>query len=137
MFSEDFAEPLDSISPQLLNCIEDITSCVEGVGLGTDQLLSPAPVLANEPSRLEYRHVLLHRGHAHVVVSGERRNREVAGGGSHHDVTPRGISQSAEQPIYFLVTELGIYNHLVVDKHFGGIRSSGFEGSLLVDLRSQ
>ena len=46
-----------------------------GVGVAAHELLAAVAVLSDEPGALEHGDVLLHRGEAHRVAAGERRDR--------------------------------------------------------------
>lgn len=62
--------------------------------------------------------MLLDCGERHVVRRREIRDRDFADERSPHDVAPRGVGESTEDPIHLVVADVGtrhMCNHLVVD----------------------
>lgn len=111
---EDLVDALDPTAPERLEPVERLVGAAQGVGLGMDDLLAPAPLLADQAGPLEQRHVLLDRGEADRIEPGERRYRELGLADPAKDVAPGGVAERLEQQIGPLLVGSLSYNHMVV-----------------------
>src|SRR5262249_28643250 len=79
-------------------------------GVARHQVLPAPALLGHESGALQDGHVLLHRGEAHRVLAGQRRDRVLLAQRAPDDVPSRGVGEGVEQLI-----DVGlIYNHTVV-----------------------
>ncbi|BDZ47774.1 hypothetical protein GCM10025867_00150 [Frondihabitans sucicola] len=113
VFGEEGVHPAGPARPEILVLPQQTFGSAEGAHVAVHDLLPPVSLLRDEVRALEHGDVLLHRGEAHVVGAGERRDRLLFVDHALHDVAPRGIGQRVEDPIDLVVRQC-FYNHLVV-----------------------
>ena len=109
---EELAHPVDAVTPDRLELVEDALSSVDGVEVASNELFTSSPLLRDEFGTFEDGNVLLDGGEAHVVATGECRHRRIVAHRSSDDVAASAIGERLEQPVDLFVIEY-IYNHLV------------------------
>jgi hypothetical protein len=112
---EDFGNALGPIDPELLELGKQSGGALNGFPIATDKLFATASLFADEFRSLEHRDVLLHPREAHRVLPRERRDRLLLTDRSAKNVSTCRVGERLEHPVDRSVTQLTIYNHMVVD----------------------
>src|SRR5205823_9699099 len=110
---EHVTDAPESITPQLLELGEQRSRLGDGVDIGLDELLTAPAGAVNEPGLAQDGHMLLHRGRAHRIQTGQRRHRQRPAHGTADDVAPGAVGQRPEDAISVILTG-PTYNHMVV-----------------------
>ena len=91
---------------------------MQGVRVRLHEALAALLSLHDEPCTFQNRHVLLHRGEGHIVISRQMRDIHRGRQGAANDVASGGIGECSEDPINLAVRKgneiRAFYNHLVV-----------------------
>jgi hypothetical protein len=111
---EHVADPVDAVSPDHFELLEQPTCVADGVHVPANQLLAAAPLLGHEPRVLENCNMLLHGGEAHGVQTRETGDGMLAVHRSPDDVAPGGVGEGMEHPILPGCGRTSTYNHIVV-----------------------
>lgn len=114
MVGEYLTELVQSVSPHLLELLEEALGLGDRLHVAVYELLATPFLLGDQQGPLENRNVLLNSGKAHGVAAGKLGYRVLAVHRSPEDVPPGGVGQSVEQAICPLLIFQKIYNHSVV-----------------------
>lgn len=107
---KDRADPVDASTPHICQLVQQPMGLTQGVRAAANSLLPALPLLGDQPSLFQDRHMFLHGRETHREPPREVRDRVLTGQGESHDLAPRRIGQGMKDAIGSL-GRLLIYNH--------------------------